>query len=212
MSRSRSGPALSGLPARFGVAAFLAAVTVTGAACGGHSHAGSPEATAPVPRPQTYGHAALTSQGTRTVEVRMLDSLRFEPDHITVQRGETVTFRLVNTGRLAHEFTVGGPAAQELHDDQMAQMDMTGDGQGMAMGGDSPMKMSHDPAHAKYMKSLAARIAVLDHQAAANDAVHVLPGETKELTWAFTGPQLPVFACHVVGHWKAGMTGTVASP
>jgi uncharacterized cupredoxin-like copper-binding protein len=141
----------------------------------------------------------------------MLDSLRFEPDRITVQRGETVTFRLVNAGHLAHEFTVGGPAAQELHDDQMAQMDMSGEGQGMAMsGGSSPMKMSHDPAHIKYMKALAARIAVLDHQAAANDGVHVLPGETRELTWTFSGAEFPVFACHVVGHWKAGMTGTVA--
>jgi uncharacterized cupredoxin-like copper-binding protein len=199
-------------PARFGVAAVLVAVTVTGAACGGHGQASSPEAAAPVPRPQTYGHAALTSQATRTVEVRMLDSLRFEPDHVTVQRGETVTFRLVNTGHLAHEFTVGGPAAQELHDDQMAQMDMSGEGKGMAMGGGgSPMKMAHDPAHAKYMKGLAARIAALDRQAAANDSVHVLPGETAELTWAFSGPELPVFACHVIGHWKAGMTGTVAS-
>jgi uncharacterized cupredoxin-like copper-binding protein len=210
MSVPRSGRA------RFGAAAVLAAVTVTGVACGAHGHPGSSEAgAAPVPRPQTYGHGALTSQATRTVEVRMLDSLRFEPDRITVQRGEIVTFRLVNAGHLAHEFTIGGPAAQELHDAQMAEMDMSGEGQGMAMpgsGGGMDMKMSHDPAHAKYLKALAKRIAMLDRQAAATDSVHVLPGETKELTWAFSGPELPTFACHVAGHWKAGMTGTVASP
>src|SRR5581483_11096524 len=88
--------------ARVGVAALLAAVTVTGTACGGHGH---PEATgtppaADAPRPQTYGHGALKSQAGRVVEVRMLDSLRFEPAHITVQRGEIVTFRLVNAGHL----------------------------------------------------------------------------------------------------------------
>jgi len=203
--------------ARAGVAALLAAVTLTGTACGGP---GRPAATgrppaADAPRPQTYGHGALRSQATRVVEVRMLDSLRFEPARITVQRGEVVTFRLVNAGHLAHEFTIGGPAAQELHDARMAQMDMSGQGQGMAMsggGGGMEMKMGHDPAHARYMKALAARIATLDRRAAASDGEHVLPGETRELTWAFTGPELPAFACHIPGHWKAGMAGTVASP
>jgi len=205
--------------ARLGAAVLLAAVAVAGTACGGPGNPGAAKAAAAdAPRPQTYGHGALRSQATRVVEVRMLDSLRFEPATVTVQRGEVVTFRLVNAGHLPHEFTIGGPAAQELHDAQMAEMDMSGQGQGMAMSGGMDgtsgmdMKMGHDPAHARYMKALARRIADLDRRAAASDGEHVRPGETKELTWAFTGPELPVFACHIPGHWKAGMAGTVASP
>ena len=198
-----------------GAAAALAALAIAGGACGGHGHPVGSGVEAAAPRPQTFGHGALASQATRTVEISMLDSLHFEPGHIAVQRGEIITFRLVNAGHLAHEFTIGGPDAQELHDAQMAEMDMSGEGQGMAMsggGGGTDMKMGHDPAHARYMKALAKRIAVLDQRAAAADSVHVPPGETKDLTWAFTGPQLPVFACHVTSHWKGGMAGTIASP
>ena len=185
------------------IAAGLAAVVAGATACGGHGHSSPAGADPAAPRPQTFGHAALASQATRTVDVRLGDDLRFDPATIPVAQGETVRFRLVNTGRTAHEFTIGGPAAQELHDAQMAEMDMSGEGDGMAMG----MKM-HDPTHARYLKALAKRVAELDRQAAANDSVHVLPGETKELTWAFSGPQLPAFACHVPGHWKSGMTGS----
>ncbi|HVW33639.1 MAG TPA: copper-binding protein [Acidimicrobiia bacterium] len=184
--------------------AAVAFTVVALAAVGcGHDHGATAAPDPAAPRAQTFGHEALPAQATRTVEVRLLDSLRFEPATIPVKPGEVVTFRLVNAGRTAHEFTIGGPAAQELHEAQMAEMDMSGEGDGMAM----DMKM-HDPTHAKYLKALAKRVAELDRQAAANDSVHVLPGETKELTWAFTGAQLPAFACHVPGHWKSGMTGT----
>jgi uncharacterized cupredoxin-like copper-binding protein len=39
----------------------------------------------------------------------MLDSTRFDPAKVTVKKDEAVTFRLVNTGQAAHEFTLGAP-------------------------------------------------------------------------------------------------------
>lgn len=33
----------------------------------------------------------------------------------------------------------------------------------------------------------------------------VPPGETKEITWAFSGPGPVVFACNIPGHFQAGM-------
>jgi uncharacterized cupredoxin-like copper-binding protein len=86
-------------------------------------------------------------------------------------------------------------------------MDMSGTGNGMAMPADSGMTMAHEPGHDKYMKALARRIADLDQRAAANESVHVPPGETREVTWAFTTDQAPFFGCHVVGHWAGGMRG-----
>jgi uncharacterized cupredoxin-like copper-binding protein len=140
----------------------------------------------------------------------MLDGMRFDPAEVTVKSGEVVTFHLVNTDQVAHEFTLGDSNAQELHDAQMAQMDMSGDATGMAMPDHSTgMKMPHDPAHQKYMKRLAEQVTALDKVAAANISVHVLPRETKDVTWAFTGDKTPVFACHVPGHWKAGMQGSI---
>jgi uncharacterized cupredoxin-like copper-binding protein len=126
---------------------------------------------------------------------------------IPVHTGEVVAFRVVNAGRQFHEFTIGGQAAQDLHDAQMASMDMSGNGSGMAMVDDQGMKMGHDPAHDRYMKALARRVADLDRRAAANESIHVPPGETREVTWAFITDQAPSFGCHVVGHWAAGMRG-----
>lgn len=37
------------------------------------------------------------------------------------------------------------------------------------------------------------------------NAVSLKPGETKELTWQFTGSDDIVFACNIPGHYEAGM-------
>jgi uncharacterized cupredoxin-like copper-binding protein len=74
-------------------------------------------------------------------------------------------------------------------------------------GDDRGMNMAKEPGHDKYMKALAKRIAEFDEQAAANESLHVPPGETRELTWAFTTDQAPTYGCHVVGHFAAGMKG-----
>lgn len=41
------------------------------------------------------------------------------------------------------------------------------------------------------------------------NAVSVPPGETKELTWAFTDPGTTVYGCHVPGHYDGGMKGEI---
>jgi uncharacterized cupredoxin-like copper-binding protein len=42
------------------------------------------------------------------------------------------------------------------------------------------------------------------------NAVSVLPGETRRLTWTFLRRGTMLFGCHVTGHYAAGMKGTVA--
>jgi uncharacterized cupredoxin-like copper-binding protein len=37
----------------------------------------------------------------------------------------------------------------------------------------------------------------------------VPPGETRHLTWTFDEPGLVLYGCHVLGHWAAGMRGTI---
>lgn len=47
------------------------------------------------------------------------------------------------------------------------------------------------------------------HGMSTDNAVEVEPGETQELTWTFTSPGEVLYACHVEGHYKGGMVGTV---
>lgn len=41
-------------------------------------------------------------------------------------------------------------------------------------------------------------------------AISVQPGETKSLAWSFSEPGTFEFACHVAGHYDAGMVGTIS--
>jgi uncharacterized cupredoxin-like copper-binding protein len=128
---------------------------------------------------------------------------------MTVRKGEIVTFHIVNTGKTLHEFTLGGQNAQDLHEAQMAEMAMSGQSgdPDMDMAGMDHGKMPSTPEHKKYMKLLAKRIAALDRSAAANLSVHVPPGQTRDLTWAFSGERAPVYGCHVPQHWTGRHAG-----
>ncbi len=56
----------------------------------------------------------------RTIAVSMTDELRFDPDEISVQAGETVSFEVTNDGELVHEFFIGDEAAQAEFEEEMA--------------------------------------------------------------------------------------------
>ncbi|MCO5399243.1 cupredoxin domain-containing protein [Ralstonia soli] len=71
-----------------------------------------------------HGDAAIGEPGdaahiTRTVRVDMADTMRFNPAQITVQRGETIRFEVINSGRVRHEMTLGTPAELLAHAEQM---------------------------------------------------------------------------------------------
>jgi uncharacterized cupredoxin-like copper-binding protein len=40
-------------------------------------------------------------------------------------------------------------------------------------------------------------------------SITVPPGETRRLTWTFDEPGMVLYGCHVLGHWAAGMKGTI---
>jgi uncharacterized cupredoxin-like copper-binding protein len=53
----------------------------------------------------------------------MTDDLRFEPEQVTVQAGETIRFVVENPTALEHEFVIGDEHEQEEH-----AAEMMGDG------------------------------------------------------------------------------------
>ena len=92
------------------VAALAALVLI---ACGG-----SPATSAPTKSnaaSATLGFTPGTKASPRVVEVTANDQLAFVPSEITVARGETVTFKIKNTGTVDHEFMIG-PAADAFAD------------------------------------------------------------------------------------------------
>ncbi len=88
---------------------LTAAVGLLVAGCGGGSTKVASAAGAP-------GDPA---RAARTVEVKAGDDLRFQPDHVQVKVGETITFKIINTATIEHDFTLGDAAAQSAHDKEM---------------------------------------------------------------------------------------------
>jgi uncharacterized cupredoxin-like copper-binding protein len=81
------------------------------------AHNDKPHAAAgPVKKEQKdWGIAGDAKQAKRTIEVRMLDAMRFVPDRIEAGLGETIRFTARNTGRVMHEFVIGTKKENETH-------------------------------------------------------------------------------------------------
>jgi uncharacterized cupredoxin-like copper-binding protein len=67
------------------------------------------------PDPGEPGFVAGTKANPRIIKIAVTDLLLFEPNVVSVQQGETITFRINNTGQATHEFKVG-PMADVFDD------------------------------------------------------------------------------------------------
>jgi len=98
----------------FGLIASFVASTGNALAHGEQKHtAKEPAAARKEQKP--WGIAGDASSVSRTVEIRMLDAMRFTPDRIDVKQGETVRFVMKNTGKLQHELVIGTRKALDDH-------------------------------------------------------------------------------------------------
>ena len=62
-----------------------------------------------------WGIAGDLRQVRRSIDITMSDTMRFSPDRIEVRQGETVKFRIRNSGRMLHEMVIGSPAELREH-------------------------------------------------------------------------------------------------
>ena len=53
------------------------------------------------------GKPGKATNAKRTVKVEMLDTMRFNPQSITVKQGETIKFIVKNPGKVKHEMVLG---------------------------------------------------------------------------------------------------------
>jgi uncharacterized cupredoxin-like copper-binding protein len=59
---------------------------------------------------------------SRTVAITMDDTLRFNPDKISVKAGETIRFFLKNSGETEHEMVLGSMEELTIHAEMMRSM------------------------------------------------------------------------------------------
>lgn len=66
-----------------------------------------------------WGIAGDAGQVTRTLKIRLSDQMRFVPDQLQVQLGETVRLQIHNDGKMLHELVLGTPQELEKHAELM---------------------------------------------------------------------------------------------
>jgi uncharacterized cupredoxin-like copper-binding protein len=73
-------------------------------------------------------HASTISQPgnparvKRTITVDMNDQMRFSPEKVTIERGETVKFIVKNSGKIKHEMVLGSMKELKEHAEMMRKM------------------------------------------------------------------------------------------
>jgi uncharacterized cupredoxin-like copper-binding protein len=87
----------------------------------GHGDKNAAAAPAAPPEQTDWGIAGERKAVRRTIEVKMIDTMRFVPDRIEVRLNETVRFVVRNDGRILHEMVIGTPAELERHNKLMEQ-------------------------------------------------------------------------------------------
>lgn len=164
-------------------AAMLAApaAMAAGSHSGGHGRAAS------------IGQPGKGSPADRIVEMTAYDNY-FEPETLSVKKGETVRFVVTNRGGLVHEFNLGTAAMHEAHQAEMAMM--------VEHGVLEPDRINHH-----MMKMDMGNGHTMDHDDP--NSVLIEPGQTAEIVWTFTTDAELEFACNMPGHYGAGMVGRI---
>jgi uncharacterized cupredoxin-like copper-binding protein len=78
-------------------------------------HAGHASAEKP------FGQRGDPKKVSRTIDLDMSDAMRFAPAQLAVKRGETVRFRLKNSGKVLHEMVLGTMQELKEHAEVMQQ-------------------------------------------------------------------------------------------
>ena len=76
------------------------------------------------PDPGDPGFVAGTTAKPRVIRIEVTDLLLFDPTAVTVLQGETITFRITNTGKAEHEFKVG--PMKDVFDDAESAPEVAG--------------------------------------------------------------------------------------
>jgi uncharacterized cupredoxin-like copper-binding protein len=93
-------------PGRTLLVAAFAAFALEAAAHGEAQH-GKQAARSPAAEETAFGREGDPRKAKRTIQVDMSDRMRFNPAALTITQGDTVRFRVRNSGRTMHEMVLG---------------------------------------------------------------------------------------------------------
>ena len=130
---------------------------------------------------------------TKVITVKMFDNY-YDPNQITVKKGETVKFIVKNMGELVHELNIATKEMHIQHQPEMAKM------------------VEHEILLADRIdKNKMKKIAKMNHAMAHKHANSVLlePNDTGEIVWKFSTSAKLEIACNVPGHYEAGMIAKI---
>lgn len=100
------------------VAATIVAFAPAAFAHGDAKH--DKKAARPISTEQTpFGREGDPKKVSRTVNVDMSDQMRFSPAELTIKQGETIRFRVKNSGKVMHEMVIGTMDELKKHADMM---------------------------------------------------------------------------------------------
>jgi uncharacterized cupredoxin-like copper-binding protein len=102
--------------------AALAALVIAGAAAAAGEHGGHGGQQGHGGEESMVGEPGKAPEVSRTIMVDMADAMRFKPEMIDVQQGETIRFVVKNSGRLKHEMVLGTPKELKAHYAMMLKM------------------------------------------------------------------------------------------
>ena len=102
---------------------YVARILVSAILLAGGSALGHENQAYPAPRKFDASQVEATPFGqegdpkkvARTIRVSMTDRMRFEPENLTVRKGETVRFVVANKGAVLHEMVLGTVQALTEH-------------------------------------------------------------------------------------------------
>jgi uncharacterized cupredoxin-like copper-binding protein len=142
---------------------------------------------------QNTGHAGKAEDVTQTIDIAMFDNY-YQPEALSISKGETIRFKVTNSGQMVHEFNIGTAMMHKAHQKEMVMMVQHGIIQGGKLNRDM---MSMDMGNGQTMEH--------------NDPNSILlaPGENGEVIWTFSEKAELEFACNIPGHYESGMSGKV---
>lgn len=96
----------------------LLAAGLIGASLGVSAHQNEDHGKKPaavVKEQKPWGIAGEAKEAKRTIEIKMMDTMRFSPEKIEVKEGETVKFVVKNVGKIMHEMVIGTKKELDEH-------------------------------------------------------------------------------------------------
>src|SRR5450759_400721 len=104
------------------VFALILSFLTTGALADGVHPSGSKKGVHDDSHAAALGQPGDPRKASRTINVEMTDTMRFNPSSIKIKRGETIKFVAKNIGKIKHEMVLGTSKELKEHAEMMRKM------------------------------------------------------------------------------------------